>query len=157
MTTKHLGRMRPRIRPWQFAGVRTNAALEIIGEPLTLYAQPDSGSIASSGSGAGHRHHATVGCTKSGLPEAAVHRTAFTTELAQPKDLWHRLQLHPLSMTRSPGSPCGAVCGIPTAREWQNGNSRWDLLDVTAGLSCAAPCRALSGPCATTAFTSFRT
>ena len=27
-------------RPWQFAGVRTNADLEIIGEPLTLYARP---------------------------------------------------------------------------------------------------------------------
>ena len=27
-------------RPWQFAGVRTNLDLEIIGEPLTVYAQP---------------------------------------------------------------------------------------------------------------------
>ena len=27
-------------RPWQFAGIRTNADLEIIGEPLTLYARP---------------------------------------------------------------------------------------------------------------------
>ena len=27
-------------RPWQFAGVRTTLDLEVIGEPLTVYAKP---------------------------------------------------------------------------------------------------------------------
>ena len=29
-------------RPWQFAGLRTTTDLEIIGDPLTVYAKPVS-------------------------------------------------------------------------------------------------------------------
>ncbi|GIR14562.1 MAG: hypothetical protein CM15mP25_3170 [Gammaproteobacteria bacterium] len=69
-------------RPWQFAGVRTNADLEIIGEPLTLYAVPPRPTAASCRD-PGHRDHATAG-GGARIPEAAF-ITRIQQELAQPK------------------------------------------------------------------------
>ena len=70
-------------RPWQFAGVRTNADLEIIGEPLTLYARPTPDRLP---------HPAAIRVTgitpqlaaEQGFPEAAF-ITRIHQELAQPK------------------------------------------------------------------------
>ena len=123
-------------RPWQFAGVRTNADLEIIGEPLTLYAKP----------------------TPDRLPHpAAVRVTGITPQEAESKG-------HPeaefIERIRAELAQPG-TCGIgynsirfddeitrfalwrnfqdAYAREWQNGNSRWDLLDVTRAYRALRP------------------
>lgn len=114
-------------RPSQFAGVRTDADLNVIGEPLMLYSRPTPDYLP-------HPEACLItGLTpqqvlEEGLPEAEfiarIHR-----ELSQP-----------------------GTCGVgynsirfddevtrftlyrnfydPYAREWQNGNSRWDLIDV---------------------------
>ncbi len=123
-----------RDRPSQFAGLRTDAELNEIGEPLVTYCQPALDVLP-------HPEACLVtGITPQkalaeGLPEyrfiAAIH-----AELARP-----------------------GTCGVgynsirfddevtrftlyrnfydPYAREWQNGNSRWDLIDVVRA------CRAL--------------
>lgn len=116
-----------RDRPSQFAGVRTDEALNIVGKPLTLYCKPATDFLP---------HPAACLVTgispqlasEQGVPEcefiARVHR-----ELSQP-----------------------GTCGVgynsirfddevtrytlyrnfydPYAREWQNGNSRWDIIDM---------------------------
>jgi exodeoxyribonuclease-1 len=116
-----------RDRPVQFAGLRTDAELNVIGEALLVYCRPANDYLP-------HPQACLItGITPQtalaeGLPEcefiARIHR-----ELATP-----------------------ATCGVgynslrfddevtrhtlyrnffdPYAREWQNGNSRWDIIDM---------------------------
>ena len=123
-------------RPWQFAGIRTNADLEIIGEPLTLYAKP----------------------TPDRLPHpAAVRVTGITPQEAESKG--HPEATFIERIRAELGQP--GTCGIgynsirfddeitrfalwrnfhdAYAREWQNGNSRWDLLDVARAFRALRP------------------
>jgi len=114
-------------RPSQFAGVRTDADLNIIGEPLTIYCQPaidtlpDPESCLITGI-------TPQQCLQNGLPESV-----FAKKIA--------------NEFLTPGT-----CGVgfnsirfddeftrhllyrnfydPYEREWKNGNSRWDILDV---------------------------
>ncbi|WP_339676364.1 exodeoxyribonuclease I [uncultured Zhongshania sp.] len=123
-----------RDRPVQFAGVRTDADLNIIGEPLMVYSRPSPDYLP-------HPEACLItGITpqqalQEGVPESEFIATVHA-ELSQP-----------------------GTCGVgynsirfddevtrytlyrnfydPYAREWQNGNSRWDLIDV------ARLCRAL--------------
>ncbi len=139
-------------RPWQFAGVRTNAALEIIGEPLTLYARPTPDRLP---------HPAAIRVTgitpqlalERGLPEAEfiarIHR-----ELAQPNtcgigynSIRFDDEITRFALWRSLRDPYG--------REWQKGNSRWDLLDVTRAYRALCP-EGVEWPVREDGFTSFR-
>lgn len=116
-----------RDRPAQFAGLRTDAELNPIGQPLMLYCRPADDMLP-------HPEACLVtGITpqqalEKGLPEAEF-IDRIHTELARP-----------------------GTCGVgynsirfddevtrytlyrnffdPYAREWRNGNSRWDLIDV---------------------------
>jgi len=125
-----------RDRPWQFAGIRTDCDFTPIGEPLTLYARPTPDRLP---------HPAAIRvtgitpqlATDKGLPEAAF-MAQIHAELARPNtcgigynsirfddevtrfSLWRNLR-------------------DPYAREWQNGNSRWDLLDVTRAHYALSP------------------
>lgn len=121
------GRDPRRDRPAQFAGVRTDADLNEIGPPLLQYCQPAPDFLPDPES-----------CLLTGiLPQEALARgvpeqafaAAIESELARPGTcgvgynsirfddevtrflLWRNL-------------------ADPYAREWQNGCSRWDLLDV---------------------------
>ena len=123
-------------RPWQFAGIRTDTELNIVGEPLTLYAQPAEDRLP---------HPAAVrvtGITPQEAHEKGVPEETFISrilaELAKPNTctvgynsirfddevtrftLWRNLR-------------------DPYAREWQNGNSRWDLLDVVRAFWALSP------------------
>ena len=139
-------------RPWQFAGVRTNADLEIIGEPLTLYARPTPDRLP---------HPAAIRVTgitpqlavERGLPEAAF-ITRILQELAQPKtcgigynSIRFDDEITRFALWRSLRDPYG--------REWQNGNSRWDLLDVTRAFRALRPA-GIEWPLREDGFTSFR-
>ncbi len=139
-------------RPWQFAGVRTNAALEIIGEPLTLYAQPTPDRLP---------HPAAVRVTgitpqlaaQEGLPEAEF-IARIHTELSQPKtcgigynSIRFDDEITRFALWRS--------LRDPYAREWQNGNSRWDLLDVMRTYRALRP-QGIEWPLRDDGFTSFR-
>ena len=139
-------------RPWQFAGIRTDTELNIVGEPLTLYAQPAEDRLP---------HPAAVRVTgitpqeahKKGVPEATF-ISRILAELAKPNTctvgynsirfddevtrftLWRNLH-------------------DPYAREWQNGNSRWDLLDVVRAFWALSP-NGLEWPQRDDGLTSFR-
>jgi exodeoxyribonuclease I len=114
-------------RPSQFAGVRTDESLNIIGEPLMIYCRPAPDSLPK--------------------PDACL-ITGLTPQVALAKGLpeyQFAAQIH-AELSR-PGT-----CGVgynsirfddevtrymlyrnfydPYEREWRNGNSRWDIIDV---------------------------
>ena len=116
-----------RDRPIQFAGVRTNEQLEIIGEPLVEYCQPPLDSLPH-----------PMACQVTGItPQYAMEQGLSEPEFIQ--------RIH--SELAAPGT-----CGVgynsirfddevtrytlyrnffdPYQREWQNGNSRWDIIDM---------------------------
>lgn len=114
-------------RPSQFAGLRTDFELNVIGEPLVLYCQPQRDILPA--------------------PEACL-VTGITPQQAQQQGVAEpqfMAQIH--GQLAAPGT-----CGVgynsirfddevtryglyrnfydPYAREWQNGNSRWDIIDL---------------------------
>jgi len=114
-------------RPLQVAGIRTNEALEEIGEPLNIYCRPSDDILP---------HPAAclvTGITPATLLEKGLCESEFITRL-------HRELAQP--------GTCGAGYNTlrfddevlryslyrnffdPYAREWQGGNSRWDLIDL---------------------------
>ncbi|AZD50310.1 exodeoxyribonuclease I [Pseudomonas chlororaphis] len=114
-------------RPLQVAGIRTDFELNEIGEPVNLYCQPSDDILP---------HPAAcmiTGITPGRLAEQGVSEADFMT------------RVH--AQLAAPGT-CGAGYNTlrfddemtryslyrnffdPYAREWQGGNSRWDLIDV---------------------------
>lgn len=116
-----------RDRPVQFAGVRTDEALNIIGEPLNLFARPAPDTLPQ-----------PVSCLITGItPQEALEKGLPESEFID------RIRQE----LATPGT-----CGVgynsirfddevtrhtlyrnlydPYAREWQNGNSRWDIIDM---------------------------
>ena len=116
-----------RDRPAQFAGIRTDANLEIVGEPLMIYCKPPLDVLpqpaASLVTGI-----APQLAEREGLREAEF-AAAIHEEIARPgtctvgynslrfDDEFTRHLLY-----RNFYDPYG--------REWENGNSRWDLIDL---------------------------
>lgn len=114
-------------RPLQVAGIRTNEALEEIGEPLNIYCRLSDDILP---------HPAAclvTGITPATLAQQGLCEAEFISRLHQELAL--------------PGT-CGAGYNTlrfddevlryglyrnffdPYAREWQSGNSRWDLIDL---------------------------
>lgn len=123
-------------RPSQFAGVRTDSQFNIIGEPLIIYCKqaPD------------YLPH----------PEACL-ITGITPQLANSKGLVEAEFIARIHEEFSKSNTC--VVGYnnirfddeltrytlyrnfydPYEREWQNGNSRWDLIDVVRACYALRP------------------
>ncbi len=122
-----------RDRPAQFAGLRTDEMLEEIGEPLVVYCKPPRDRLPH--------------------PEACL-LTGISPQLADEKGVPERefiARIH--AELAQPGS-CGVGYNTlrfddevtrhalyrnfydPYAREWQHGNSRWDLIDLVR-MTCA--------------------
>lgn len=141
-----------RDRPCQFAGVRTDEDLRPVGESLTLFCRPADDLLP-------HPEACLLtGITpqrawREGVPEAEFAAT-IERELAQPgtcgvgynsfhfddeitRNLFYRNFIDPY------------------AREWQKGNSRWDLLDVLR-LSHALRPEGIEWPANEEGVTSFR-
>ncbi len=130
------GRMPRRDRPAQFAGVRTDAQLEEIGEPLMQYCRPANDYLPDPES-----------CLLTGiLPqtclEHGVSEPAFAASIAE--------------ALSAPGTVGVGYNSIrfddevtrhlfwrnlmdPYAREWQNECGRWDLLDVVRCMHALRP------------------
>ena len=114
-------------RAAQFAGLRTDADLNPVGEPLVLYAQPANDMLpqpeACLVTGLSPQR-----AWAEGLPEADFFR-AIHEEMSQPGtcSLGYNSIRFDDEVTRY-----GLYRNFfdPYAREWQNGNSRWDLIDV---------------------------
>jgi exodeoxyribonuclease-1 len=123
-----------RDRPCQFAGIRTDLDFNIIGEPLVQYCQPPQDLLPH--------------------PEACL-ITGIAPQLAAAEGIpEHRFIANIHRELAAPGT-----CGVgynsirfddevtryalyrnfydPYAREWRNGNSRWDIIDMVRA------CRAL--------------
>ena len=116
-----------RDRPAQFAGVRTDEELNVIGRPLSCYCQPSDDVLPQ-----------PEACLVTGItPQRALAEgvneadffTAIHDELARPGTCgvgYNNIRFDD-EFTRF-----GLYRNFfdPYAREWQNGNSRWDLIDV---------------------------
>ena len=116
-----------RDRPVQFAGVRTDEALNIIGEPLNIFARPAPDTLP-------HPISSFItGITpqqalERGLPEAEF-IARILQELSQPGTCsvgYNSLRFDD-EVTRN---TLYRNLYDPYAREWQNGNSRWDIIDM---------------------------
>jgi len=116
-----------RDRPVQFAGVRTDEDLNIIGEPLNIMARPAPDTLL-------HPISSLItGITpqralEQGLPEAEF-IARILAELGEPgtcgvgyNSLRFDDEVTRNTLYRNFHDPYG--------REWQNGNSRWDMIDV---------------------------
>lgn len=114
-------------RPMQVAGIRTNEALEPIGEPLNLYCRLSDDILP---------HPAAclvTGITPEQLEQQGLGEAEFMTRLHQEMAQagtctagYNSLRFDD-EVTRY-----GLYRNFfdPYAREWQGGNSRWDLIDV---------------------------
>lgn len=116
-----------RDRPLQVAGIRTDENLNEIGEPLNIYCQPSDDILP---------HPAAclvTGITPSKLAEHGLGEAEFMTrvhaELSLPgtcgvgyNSLRFDDEMTRYSLYRN--------FFDPYAREWQGGNSRWDLIDL---------------------------
>lgn len=122
-----------RHRASQFAGIRTDEDLNIIGEPLVMYCQPADDFLPD-----------PVACLITGItPQKALQEGVVEVEFIE--------RIH-----REFSEPQTCVAGYnsirfddevtrqllyrnfydPYEREWKNGNSRWDIIDMTR--LCAA-------------------
>ena len=116
-----------RDRPSQFAGLRTDFELNVIGEPLVLFCQPQPDILPS-----------PEACLVTGItPQHALHHGVPEPEFMA--NIYHQL-----AMPRTCGVGYNSIrfddevtrYGLyrnfydPYQREWQNGNSRWDIIDL---------------------------
>jgi exodeoxyribonuclease-1 len=130
------GAVPSRDRPLQFAGLRTDADLNVIGAPLVIYARPARDVLPH-----------PQACLITGIsPQAALEKGVAENEFIG--------RIHE-ELSR-PGT-----CGVgynslrfddeitrytlyrnffdPYAREWQNGNSRWDIIDLMRAANALRP------------------
>ena len=114
-------------RPVQFAGLRTDLDLNIIGEPLTLYCAPSIDRLPQ-----------PMACLVTGI----------TPQIAQEKGVTEREFAERIYQEFSKPGTCGVGYNSirfddevtrfllyrnfydPYEREWKNGNSRWDIIDM---------------------------
>ena len=125
-----------RDRAVQFAGVRTNEHLEVIEDPLVLFCRPADDCLPN-----------PEACLITGItPQQAVSEGIPEYQFIQ--------QIHDKFLV--PGT-CGAGYNSirfddevtrnclyrnfydPYGREWQNGNSRWDLIDLVRAVHALRP------------------
>ncbi|MDH3354041.1 MAG: exodeoxyribonuclease I [Chromatiales bacterium] len=116
-----------RDRALQFAGIRTDSELSVIGEPLMIFAKPADDLLPH--------------------PEAAL-VTGITPQQALEEGLCEADFIEKVHHELSQSGTCGVGYNTirfddeftrytlyrnfydPYEREWQSGNSRWDLIDV---------------------------
>ncbi len=116
-----------RDRPAQFAGLRTDLALNIIGDPLMIYCRPAADLLPQ--------------------PEACL-VTGLTPQKAAAEGLCEAEFIRRIHAELAQPGTCGVGYNSirfddeftryalyrnfydPYAREWQHGNSRWDIIDM---------------------------
>jgi exodeoxyribonuclease-1 len=125
-----------RDRPSQFAGVRTDFDFNIIGDPLVVYCK----------SPADYLPHPEA-CLLTGIsPQIGESKGVAETEFCR---LIHEQLAQPNTCSLGYNSirfddEFTRLCLYrnfydPYAREWQNGNSRWDLIDVVRATKALRP------------------
>lgn len=139
-------------RPAQFAGIRTDAELNEIAEPVEWFCQPDPELLPEPEAvlltGILPQH-----CLARGLPEPAF-AAAIERELATPGTIgvgYNTLRFDD-EFTRF---LFWRNLLDPYAREWQNGCGRWDLLDLVRACYALRP-QGLAWPLGADGRTSFK-
>jgi exodeoxyribonuclease-1 len=125
-----------RDRPVQFAGLRTDADLNVIGEPLVIFARPANDFLP-------HPQACLITgispqqALEEGLPECEFMRQIHA-ELSRPgtcgvgyNSLRFDDEITRYTLYRN--------FYDPYAREWQNGNSRWDIIDMVRATYALRP------------------
>lgn len=125
-----------RDRPAQFAGVRTDEDLQEIDEPLVVYLKPSEDTLPH--------------------PDACL-ITGITPQLAEARGLCEAEFIRLIHQQIARANTCTLGYNTlrfddevtrncfyrnfydPYAREWQNGNSRWDLIDVVRAARALRP------------------
>ncbi|MBD9362702.1 exodeoxyribonuclease I [Methylomonas fluvii] len=125
-----------RDRPSQFAGIRTDVDFNIIGEPVMAYCQPADDYLPH--------------------PEACL-ITGITPQLAAARGVCEAEFAAIINQQLAEPGTCGVGYNSirfddevtrnllyrnfydPYAREWQNGNSRWDIIDVVRAAKALRP------------------
>ena len=125
-----------RDRPAQFAGVRTDLDLNIIDDPLVVYCKPPADYLPD--------------------PEACM-VTGITPQLAAEKGICEAEFIAQIyQQMAQPGTCSTGYNSIrfddevtrntlyrnffdPYIREWKNGNSRWDIIDLTRAMRALRP------------------
>ncbi|MGS2718899.1 exodeoxyribonuclease I [Eionea flava] len=114
-------------KPSQFAGIRTDEDLNIIGDPLVIYCKPSDDCLPH-----------PEACLLTGITP----QKALNDGLSEP--IFFEKIHHELSQAKSCGVGYNSIrfddemtrYGLyrnfydPYEREWQNGNSRWDIIDM---------------------------
>uniref|UniRef100_UPI00036D870E exodeoxyribonuclease I n=1 Tax=Vibrio coralliilyticus TaxID=190893 RepID=UPI00036D870E len=123
-------------RPSQFAGVRTDMDFNIIGEPLVIYCQPPSDYLPSPEAALITGITPQTAASK-GLPEPEF-IAKINEQLSTPNtiNLGYNSIRFDDEVTRY---TCYRNFIDPYAWSWQNGNSRWDLLDVMRACHALRP------------------
>lgn len=123
-------------RPSQFAGLRTDFDLNVIGEPLVIYCQPPMDILPSPQAclitGITPQH-----AFKHGLSEPEFIRQIHN-QLAQPRTCtvgYNSIRFDD-EVTRY---TLYRNFYDPYQREWQNGNSRWDIIDLLRATRALRP------------------
>ena len=123
-------------RPSQFAGIRTDADLNEIGEPVMLYCQPSPDYLPAPEAclltGITPQH-----CATHGVPEQQF-AAAIERELAEAGTIGVGYNSIRFDDEVSRFLFWRNLID-PYAREWQNGCSRWDLLDVVRATYALRP------------------
>lgn len=125
-----------RDRPVQFAGLRTDYDFNIIDDPLVVYCRPSADCLPQPDA-----------CLVTGItPQFAEEKGICEAEFIR---LIHQQLAQPNTCTLGYNSirfddEVTRVCLYrnfydPYAREWQNGNSRWDLIDVVRAARALRP------------------
>ncbi len=123
-------------RPSQFAGVRTDENFNIIGEPLVMYCQLPADYLPSPEAAL------ITGITPQKAMQEGLSEPEFIAkiqaELSKPKttSLGYNSIRFDDEVTRY---TCYRNFIDPYAWSWQNGNSRWDLLDVLRACHALRP------------------
>jgi exodeoxyribonuclease-1 len=141
-----------RDRPSQFAGVRTDADLNPIGDPLVIYCKPSDDMLPQ--------------------PEACM-VTGITPQKALQEGLIEAEFIKRIHQQLAEPETCGVGYNTirfddevtrytlyrnfydPYAREWQNGSSRWDIIDMVRLTHALRP-EGIEWPQNETGVTSFR-
>ena len=125
-----------RDRPLQFAGLRTDLELQPIGEPLTLYCRPAEDLLPAP------EACLITGITPQHAREHGVREAEFVdrilAELARPGTcaLGYNTLRFDDEVTRR---ALYRNLHDPYAREWRDGNSRWDLIDLVRTVHALRP------------------
>ncbi|RLA36562.1 MAG: exodeoxyribonuclease I [Gammaproteobacteria bacterium] len=125
-----------RDRPLQFAGLRTDLDLNPIGEPLTLFCQPATDMLPAP------EACLITGITPQRARDEGVCEAEFIdrilAELARPDTcaLGYNTLRFDDEVTRH---ALYRNLHDPYAREWRDGNSRWDLIDLVRTIHALRP------------------